>query len=127
MALTINNRALKIPEVWDAISRLEAVEAQKSPLNWIGRLQMVIQKSGTPQNIRWCFSLLAHLFLTKQLCADDFAVRKLAGQDGNGRGIVDLCCYKLELKDHMIDVLLPELAGESTDMSPRLSELLAKM
>lgn len=95
MAFTVWDRALSKPAIQRVV--LEEEEYHKDSLfNSIVKLQAIVSKASSPDNIEFCFIALHDYRKAGLLRPADVSQRRLEGQPkvDNGKGLVDLLCYK---------------------------------
>ena len=95
MAFTVWDRALSKPDI-QAIVLQEEEYHSGSMFNKIAKLQAIVSKARTEDNIKCCFNSLHDLHLANLLSPADVTQRKLEGYPkvDNGKGLVDLLCLK---------------------------------
>ena len=128
-ALTVFERALKLPEVRNMIIKLEDSVGDKSPFNSITKLVGIVKRGKGIQNMRpedvliWIFGYITDLVSSGTYNAEELTVRVLTGETGKpgNSGMVSLAHLKLSLFRLFVEVLLPK-AG----MLPEATSLIEK-
>ncbi len=119
-ALTIHRRALSIPAVLDCIKEMEG--AGIPPLNSIFKLQVIVQKARSEDNIVWCFQAIRDKLKSDAIDKDCLTMTALGGggKTGSGRvAFVDLLVAKRALKCHMLGEWLNKMLPSSNAMRLR--------
>ena len=107
-AFTIWDRALCKPAVQEVVLAQEEYR-ENSIFNESSKLQELVSKAGTDENIEWVFSLVADYFEAEIITHDTLSLRALQGkQNGaNGKGIVHLLVFKKQMLAYFLDALMP--------------------
>ena len=108
-AFTIWDRALSVPSIQEVVLAEEAFK-ENSIFNATQKLQQIISKAQTAENIEWSFQMLHHYHVAGFITAEDCSVRSLRGgrQDQQGAGLIDVITFKKRILSYYIDVLLPK-------------------
>ena len=104
MATTFINRAFSIPVIRDALIAADDLPAGINPIEGTSKLQAVIHKAKTPQNIELCITML----LDRRYAGFQRSVPSLGDFNGHGvgaggNGIVDLLLYKWECGKYLVN------------------------
>ena len=77
----------------------------KNPLGSIYKLNKVVGKAGSQENITWAVELMYDLWMSGSLKDDQMALRHLEGKikGSNGKGTVDLLILKKDLQSYILD------------------------
>ena len=75
-AFTIWDRALSVPAIQEVVLAEEAFK-QHSLFNHTQKLQSIISKAHTHENIEWAFQMLHHYHLEDIITTEDCSVRSL--------------------------------------------------
>lgn len=95
MAFTVWDRALSKAPIQKVV--LEEEEFHRESLfNKIVKLQAIVQKASVPEDIEFCFVALHDYRKAGFLRPSELTQRKLEGVSkvDNGKGLIDLLCYK---------------------------------
>ena len=108
-AFTIWDRALAVPSIQEVVLAEEAFK-ENSLFNATQKLQQIISKSQTAENIQWSFQLLHYYHKAGFITTEDCSVRRLAGgrKDQQGAGLIDIITFKKRILSYYIDVVLPK-------------------
>lgn len=84
----------------------------KSPFDAVTKLQAIIARAKSPDNITWCFEALYDLYKTGAL-PSGMSLRYLQGnQPGNqGKGFVEEVLYKRDVRDFLLDTWMRAKGG----------------
>jgi hypothetical protein len=106
MANTVWVRALGISDVMAVVRKADEKWGLASVFDGVSKLQTIVQKAGTPQNITWAFAALFDLFNNGLL--KDGGARALQGSatGQNGKGVIDEVLYKRDIMHHFVDAYL---------------------
>ena len=108
-ACTSWDRALSVPYIQDVVLAEEAFK-QDSLFNATQKLQSIISKAHTHENIEWSFQMLHHYHLEDIITTEDCSVRSLTGgrKDQQGAGLIDVIVFKKRMLSYYIGVVLPK-------------------
>ena len=106
-ALTVLRRLMSIPACAKMVMELEELGAS-NPMDSIYKLHKVVTRAGSPERIEWAFELMLDLWKSGALKSDQLSIRHLdvRGLGANGKGIIDLLCFKKEVLRHLTGELL---------------------
>jgi hypothetical protein len=86
-ALTVHERAFRLPEVRQMIVRLEDLCGTASPFNSVTKLHFIVKRSKFPSQgmsnddaLLWLFGWVVDVIVSKQYKAEDLTVRVLGGE-----------------------------------------------
>ena len=107
-SFTIWERALQNPMIRDAVLRQER-HRQKSVFNSIYRMQGMISKAGSAEQIEWAFLMVEDYFEHGFASVDTFSTRSIEGRlpGANGKGIIDMYIWKKKLLAYLVDQFMP--------------------
>ena len=107
-AVTIWDRALSFPSIQEVVLAEEAFK-QDSLFNGTQKLQSIISKAHTHENIEWSFQMLHHYHGAGYITTEDCSVRSLTGgrKEDEGAGLIDIITFKKRILSHYMDVVLP--------------------
>ena len=120
-ALTVHERAFRLPEVRQMIVALEDLCGTASPFNSVTKLHFIVKRSKAPSQamsnddaLLWLFGWVVDAIVSKQYVAEDLTVRVLGGEQTKKQqtGMLALAMLKLGLLRHILDVLLPAASVE---------------
>ena len=97
------------PSIQEVVLAEEAFK-QNSLFNATQKLQQVISKSHTAENIEWSFHMLHHYHVAGFITTEDCSVRSLKGgrKEDEGAGLIDIITFKKRILSYYIDVVLPK-------------------
>ncbi|CAK0865292.1 unnamed protein product, partial [Prorocentrum cordatum] len=100
-ALTVWSRALSIPSVLHAVRQLDESHSHRSLFDSITKLQTIISKAKTEENIEYVFLALADAFIHKMIVT--LPLRELQGYGAGqmGKGVIDEVLFKRDVKQWM--------------------------
>ncbi len=101
-SMTVLKRLMSIPKCSKIVLDLEE-QGVKNPLDSIYKLHKIVTRAGTADKIEWAFELMVDLWRSGAIHSDQLGVRHMdgKGQGANGKGIVDLLCFKRDLLRHL--------------------------
>ncbi len=110
-AFNVWDRALSKPTI-QAVVLAEEAHHDKSIFNATQKMQAIISKARTPQDIEWCFLMLHDMHRAGHISSSDTSLRALQGQlkTDSGKGILDLLLTKRRLLAHMLDETIAKSA-----------------
>jgi hypothetical protein len=118
-ALTVHERAFRLPEVRQMIVRLEDLCGTASPFNSVTKLHFIVKRAKSPSQgmsnddaLLWLFGWVVDVIISKLYTAEDLTVRVLGGEQKQNTGMLSLAMLKLGLLRHILDVLLPAASVE---------------
>ena len=105
-ALTVHDRALKLPEIRGMIIKLEDKFGAFSPFNSITKLVSIVKRGKAPQNstmrpedvLIWIFGWITDLVVSGAYAPEDLTVRVLAGEQGKPGNTGPFVTGPLEVK-----------------------------
>ena len=103
--LTVWNRALKLPNVFDIVNACDAEYGARSPWNGVIKLWVLVARARIEESITWCFESLKDKLDRKLLKPEDISKRTLVGEKGQ-RGLVDLDMCKRDMLQYMLSNML---------------------
>ena len=115
-ALTVFDRALKLPEVRNMITQMEDLHGSASPFNSITKLYAIVKRAKPPTStmspdeaLLWLFGWVTDLVLSGAFTPEDLTVRVLSGEQAkpSNPGILALAMLKLGVLRHMVEVMMP--------------------
>ena len=97
-------RFMGVAECADAVAMVIATDHAGSPLwNSMYKLLELVKKGGTPRGIHWCVAGVHGLVNQKIYLPSEVSIRVLSGKGmPNGRGLLDLLLYALELAEGLV-------------------------
>ena len=117
-ALTVHDRALKLPEIRGMIIKLEDMFGASSPFNSITKLVSIVKRGKSPHNstmrpedvLIWIFGWITDIVVSGVYAPEDLTVRVLAGEQAKpgNTGLLSLGHLKLSLLRHFVEVLMPK-------------------
>ena len=117
-ALTVHDRALKLPEIRGMIIKLEDMFGASSPFNSITKLVSIVKRGKALQSstmrpedvLIWIFGWITDLVVSKVYAPEELSVRSLAGEQSKpgNTGLLSLGHLKLCLLRHFVEVLMPK-------------------
>ena len=120
-ALTVHERAFRLPEIRQMIVQLEDLCGTASPFNSVTKLHFIVKRAKPPSPgmslddaMVWLFGWVVDAILSKAYSAEDLTVRVLAGEPKKQQstGALSLAMMKLSLLRHILEVLLPATSVE---------------
>ncbi len=107
-AFTIWDRALNKPAIQKVVLMQEAYR-HDSLFTHSTKMNLIISKARTDENIEFVFQLLHDYFLAGLITKDALGTQALEGKQCgcNGKGLVDLWVYKRTMKNYLLDELMP--------------------
>lgn len=105
-ALTFFERVLSIPSVADLMQLAD--NDVKNPFDGSTKIQAIISKASSRENIAWTFHAIWDLHKGGFLQGEGVPLRSLQGRvpGSGGKGLVDLLVFKLQLLRHLLDHLI---------------------
>jgi hypothetical protein len=118
-ALTVHERAFRLPEIRQMIVQLEDLCGTASPFNSVTKLHFIVKHAKPPSPgmslddaMVWLFGWVVDVIISKLYTAEDLTVRVLGGEQKQNTGMLSLAMLKLGLLRHILDVLLPAASVE---------------
>ena len=101
-AVTFYERVLSLPIVAKLMHLAD--EDPHNPFEGASKIQTIIGKAKSPENIAWSFCGIWDMYRSGQL-PDGLSLRALQGKDKNngGKGIVDLLLYKRSVRAYLLE------------------------
>lgn len=114
-AISVHKRILSIPKCRELLFAADEAP-QGNPLDSVCKLTMVAQKSRDNDQITWTIELLLDFVASNALSAEQLGLRALEGKLSGqaGRGIIDMCIYKMNLLQLMLSNHLDSCTWDST-------------
>ena len=121
-AMTVYDRAAKIPEVQAMIIELENNCGDASPFNSVTKMHFIVKRQKLkpldsmpePQLIIWVFGYITDLVLSNSVPAESMSVVILGGNAANRACIVGMGHLKLGLLRHLVDSVFPGTLSPDT-------------
>ena len=112
MALSVNSRLVKAaPDVFQCLLDFDESEGMHNPLDAVTKLQALVTKAGTKENLQFMVPLLIDLYKSGALPAEKCTVRALKGA-GTGSQVNKGTCDVLLMKQDLLESLLRWSAEE---------------
>jgi hypothetical protein len=117
-ALTVHERALKLPEIRGMIIKVEDIVGLNSPFNSITKLVSIVKRCRAIPNsnmrpdeiLIWIFGWITDLVVSGVYNPEDLTVRVLSGEQGKpgNSGLLSLGHLKLSVFRYFVEVLMPK-------------------
>ena len=120
-ALTFISRVLLDKDMFDTMLYLDEEYGKASPLNSISKIQQIISRAKSKENIKWCLNTVRDLMDYKYMSGGELTMASLG--KGKKQGVVDTWIYKRRFLEYMLTVCL-ETLNFKADVRDRLKEVL---
>lgn len=122
MAFTVWDRALSFKEVQEVVLQEESLR-QFSIFNSSTKLQTIVSKAKTLDQIVWSFTLLRDLHMAKLITHETCGVRWLSGTGKEaGKGYVEVMVFKKNLLSYLLETVVPSKAINA-DIKAKIREV----
>ncbi len=119
-ALTCWNSVLSFPEIQQLLIKSDEDHGKRNVWDSVYKIEYLAKKAGktnTVPKILWMIHAVEHLLTQHGKTSGEMSVANLSGKGKyqDGKGTLDICLYKLDLKDHLLQDVLESVRGMAAD------------
>ena len=97
----VYEKGFKHVSVQKAVGWLDDTFATTNCFDSVLKMQKLIRRCKDAQSVLWCFDSVVDAIRCGKWQVKDFSERKLLGEGGGGKGLVDMWCLKLDMLLHL--------------------------